>query len=105
MDMDEMEAMMGEEMMDDDMEAMMSDKGSAKSAKSAKTADESEAPPKTKTLQEIALEEEGCLCCCCICHCSTKETVDLKCCSCFAIKCGVYVIAILTIALFSLLFL
>jgi hypothetical protein len=104
MDMDEMEAMMGEEMMGDDMEAMMSDKGSVKSSKSAKTADESEAP-KTKTLQDIALEEEGCLCCCCICHCSTKETVDLKCCSCFAIKCGVYVIAILTIALFSLLFL
>jgi hypothetical protein len=102
MDMDEMEAMMGEEMMGDDMEAMMSDKGSAKSAK---TADEVVSEPKTKTLQDIALEEEGCLCCCCICHCSTKETVDLKCCSCFAIKCGVYVIAILTIALFSLLFL
>lgn len=55
---------------------------------------------KTKTFEEVALEEQGCLCCCCICHCSTKETVDLKCFGCFPVKCGVVTIGIFTICLF-----
>lgn len=60
-----------------------------------------EAPEKrTKTLEEIAVEEQGCLCCCCICHCSVKETVDLKCFGCFPVKCGVVSIGIFTIVLF-----
>lgn len=63
-----------------------------------------EQPPKKLTLDELTLEEEGCLCCCCICHCSVKETKDLKCCGCFPIKCGVVTIGILTIALFTALF-
>jgi hypothetical protein len=61
--------------------------------------------PKVKTLDELTLEEEGCLCCCCICHCSTEETKDLSCCCCFSLKCGVYTIGVLTIILFSCLFL
>ena len=59
-----------------------------------------EEPPKKLTLDELAIEEEGCLCCCCICHCSTKETVDLKCFGCFPVKCGVVSIGIFTIVLF-----
>jgi hypothetical protein len=61
--------------------------------------------PKVKNLDELALEEEGCLCCCCICHCSTEETKDLSCCCCLSLKCGVYTIGVLTIILFSCLFL
>jgi hypothetical protein len=61
--------------------------------------------PKVKNLEDIALEEEGCLCCCCICHCSTEETKDLSCCCCFSLKCGVYTIGVLSIILFSCLFL
>lgn len=61
--------------------------------------------PKVKTLEDIADEEEGCLCCCCVCHCSTEETKDLACCCCFSLKCGVYTIGVLTIILFSCLFL
>jgi hypothetical protein len=57
-------------------------------------------PKKTKTLDELAEEEQGCLCCCCICHCSTKETKDLKCFGCFPVKCGVVTIGIFTIVLF-----
>merc|ERR1719194_66746 len=60
-----------------------------------------EQPPKKLTLEEIAIEEEGCLCCCCVCHCSVKETKDLACCGCFPIKCGVVTIGILTILLFA----
>jgi hypothetical protein len=63
-----------------------------------------EEPPKKLTLDELAIEEEGCLCCCCICHCSVKETKDLACCGCFPIKCGVVTIGILTIALFAAMF-
>merc|ERR1712100_816621 len=63
-----------------------------------------EEPPKRLTLDELAIEEEGCLCCCCICHCSVKETKDLACCGCFPIKCGVVTIGILTILLFTALF-
>ena len=63
-----------------------------------------EEPPKKLTLNELAIEEEGCLCCCCICHCSVKETKDLACCGCFPIKCGVVTIGILTIALFAAIF-
>lgn len=61
---------------------------------------EAEEPKKTKTLEELAEEEQGCLCCCCICHCSTKETVDLKCFGCFPVKCGVVTIGIFTCLLF-----
>jgi hypothetical protein len=97
--MDEMMMMEGEEMekMDGgDMEALME----------GEPAEEAPAEPeKNKTLDELALEEEGCLCCCCICHCSTKETKDLSCCCCFSIKCGSYAVGVLTILLFSLLFL
>jgi hypothetical protein len=57
-------------------------------------------PKKTKTLDDLAEEEQGCLCCCCICHCSTKETKDLKCFGCFPVKCGVVTIGIFTILLF-----
>jgi len=67
--------------------------------------EEEQVSEKVKTLQEISLEEEGCLCCCCICHCSTEETKDLSCCCCFSIRCGAYTIGVLTIILFSLLFL
>jgi hypothetical protein len=59
-----------------------------------------EEPKKTKTLDDLAEEEQGCLCCCCICHCSTKETKDLKCFGCFPVKCGVVTIGIFTIVLF-----
>jgi len=59
-----------------------------------------EEPKKTKTLEELAEEEQGCLCCCCICHCSTKETIDLKCFGCFPVKCGVVTIGIFTCVLF-----
>merc|ERR1712010_313696 len=65
---------------------------------------EEEEPPKKLTLDELAVEEEGCLCCCCICHCSVKETKDLACCGCFPIKRGVVTIGILTIALFAAIF-
>ena len=58
-----------------------------------------EQPPKKLTLEEIAIEEEGCLCCCCVCHCSVKETKDLACCGCFPIKCGVLTIGIFTLLL------
>jgi len=61
---------------------------------------QAEEPKKTKTLEDLAEEEEGCLCCCCICHCSTKETVDLKCFGCFPVKCGVVTIGIFTCLLF-----
>jgi len=61
--------------------------------------------PKVKNLEELTAEEEGCLCCCCICHCSTEETKDLSCCCCFSLKCGTYTIGVLTIILFSCLFL
>lgn len=90
---DEMDMMMGEEMMGEE-EPLMEE-----------AAEEAPEETKVKTLDEIALEEEGCLCCCCICHCSTKETKDLSCCFCFSIKCGSYSIGVLTILLFSLLFL
>ena len=98
--MDDTEAMM------DDMEAMMNEEPEENNEKVA-VAEEEQAPeePKVKTLADIALEEEGCLCCCCVCHCSTLETVDEKCCCCFPIKCGVVFINLLTIALFTLLFL
>lgn len=61
---------------------------------------QAEEPKKTKTLEELAEEEQGCLCCCCICHCSTKETVDLKCFGCFPVKCGVVTIGMFTNLLF-----
>lgn len=58
------------------------------------------AAKRTKTLDELTEEEQGCLCCCCICHCSVKETKDLKCFGCFPVKCGVVSIGIFTIVLF-----
>lgn len=63
-----------------------------------------EEAPQKLTLDELALKEEGCLCCCCICHCSTNETKDLSCCGCFPIKAGVVAIGVLTILLFTAVF-
>lgn len=37
------------------------------------------------------------MCCCCVCQCSDTTTRDLKCCILFPIKCGVQVIALLTL--------
>ena len=99
--MDETEAMM------DDMEAMMNEEepNDDKVAEDDAQTEVPVGPPPKKTLGEIALEEEGCLCCCCICHCSTEETIKEKCCCCLPIKCGVVVIANITILLFTIIFL
>ena len=98
-----------EDMMDDMMmaEGEMEMEGEAMEEEPLmeETEAEEEAPPTKKSLAELTLEEEGCLCCCCICHCSTEETKDLSCCCCFSIRAGAYTIGVLTIILFSLLFL
>jgi hypothetical protein len=99
---------MDEENMDD---MMMGEEGMEGMGEEEPLMEEAEAEepvaeePKVKNLEDIALEEEGCLCCCCICHCSTEETKDLSCCCCFSLKCGCYTIGVLSIILFSCLFL
>jgi hypothetical protein len=81
-------------------EAMMMMEEGAAMDEAPLMGDAQEEPKKTKTLEELAEEEQGCLCCCCICHCSTKETVDLKCFGCFPVKCGVVTIGMFTNVLF-----
>jgi len=78
-----------EDMMMDDMEALMEEKMSQKTA---------------KTVEEQLEEQEHEMCCCCICQCQTKETKDLACCGCFPIKLGVYAIGIITFCLLLFLF-
>jgi hypothetical protein len=89
--------------MEDAPEMMMMDEAMGEEAPLMDAASAMEAveePKKTKTLDDLALEEQGCLCCCCICHCSTEETRELKCFGCFPVKCGVIAIGVFTIALF-----
>jgi len=83
---------------------MMNMEGDAAAMEEQPLMEAAEEPKRTKTLDELAEEEQGCLCCCCICHCSTKETRDLKCFGCFPVKCGVVSIGIFTIVLFLAIF-
>jgi len=60
----------------------------------------------TKASERPETEEEAyCPCCCCLCHCSDREYRDLTCCGCFPVKCGIYSIGILAVALTVVIFL
>ena len=51
------------------------------------------------------LDEGAFMCCCCLCECTDSNTKELSCCCFFPIKCGVYVIGglILAVTLFAFL--
>jgi hypothetical protein len=91
--------------MDDMMGEEMGGEGEAMEEEPLMEEAETPEEDKVKTLDELALDEEACLCCCCLCHCSSLETKELSCCCCFPIRCGAYTIGVITIILFSLLFL
>lgn len=91
---DEMEPMMGEEMMMDKPEEMMEEKPE----------DMMEAEEELDEVQQ-KLKEGGFMCCCCLCECSNEKTKDLSCCCFFPIRCGVLLIGIIILALTLFIFL
>jgi hypothetical protein len=91
---DEMDPMMGEEMMMDKPEDMMEEKPE----------DMMEAEEELDEVQQ-KLKEGGFMCCCCLCECTNEKTKDLSCCCFFPIRCGVLLIGIIILALTLFIFL
>lgn len=61
----------------------------------------------TKFVGEVEkkLEEGAFMCCCCLCECTNKDTKGLTCCCILPIKCGVYLIGAIILAITLMAFL
>jgi len=104
MALDEMEPMMMMENMEPvaAAEKAASEKPQSEKPKSEQMMSERKS---TQPSERPETEEEAyCPCCCCLCHCSDREYRDLSCCGCLPVKCGIYSIGILAVAVTVLIF-
>ena len=102
---DETQPMMAAEKSAPASEKPKSEKPKSEKAKSSSSSSSSSSSCKsTEASEEEREEDKYCACCCCLCHCSEREYRDLSCCGCFPVKCGIYSIGILAVALTVLIF-